>query len=329
MIPNIVTPDMKKEDWAGARAKIKARIMQTFGTSPVPLAPTKNEFEMLETYTAHGLEHVKIKYHVFADEWAYGVLIFPKNFDKATTAKAVLTIHGTNNVIGKYGVCDPEGTPRRAYATELAERGYITFSPDQYGFGEAMKDEQWSRDFDNFYDRYPEWSLSCRRVLGHLRALDVLDQLDYVDHSGYGVIGNSLGGQASFYIAAFDERIKAAVISTGISPNCTNVYRDLTRTQALEPGVTEYIRVNGKTPWELNEMLSMCAPRAALCLEPFNDPYNPYTTATIECIKSAWGVYNLLERPEGLSMYVHGDGHDTTDVVRRFAYDWLTEYLSK
>ena len=327
MISDIITRDTRREEWDSIRERLKARIMQTFGTPPVELLPFKNEFKELERYTANGFLHIKIKYHVFAEEWAYGLLIFPKDFKEGDRAKAVLTIHGTNGAKGKLGVCDPVNVPRRAYATELAERGFITFSPDQYGFGEAMNDEAERLAVESFYKRYPNWSLSCRRVLGHIRALDVLDQLDCVEHSGYGVIGNSLGGQASFYIAAFDERIKAAVVSTGISPNVTNVYRDLTRKEALEPGVTEYIRKKGKTPWELNEMLSLCAPRAVLCLEPFNDPYNPYTSVTIDCIKSAWSVYNLLGRPDALSMYIHGDGHDTTDVVRRFAYDWLAKYM--
>ena len=327
MIPELITRDTTKEDWALTRKKIKARIMETFGRSPVELLPTKNEFVELDRYVAYGLEHVKIKYHVFADEWAYGILILPNEQDADKPKRAILTIHGTNNTVGKYGVCNPEKTPKRAYAIELAKRGFVTFSPDQYGFGEAMEDAQYREDFEKFYDRYPEWSLSCRRVIGHIRALDVLDQLDYVDHSGYGVIGNSLGGQASFYICAFDERIKAAVISTGISPNVTNVYRDLTRTQPLEAAVTEYIRKKGKTPWELNEMLALCAPRSVLCLEPFNDPYNPYSSVTIECIESAARVYALLGSPKNLSMYIHGDGHDTTDLVRRFAYDWLEQFL--
>lgn len=327
MIPGLITRYTKKEDWTGIREAIRSKIFETFGHSPVELAPIKNEYVELDRYTAHGLRHVKIKYHVFSDEWAYGILIFPDNADGDRPAKAVLTIHGTNGTVGKYGVCDPENTPGRAYATELARRGFITFSPDQYGFGEAMEDEARREAFKHFYDRYPNWSLSCRRVLGHIRALDVLDQLESVDHSGYGVIGNSLGGQAAFYIAALDERIKAAVISTGISPNATNVYRDLTRTQPLEAAVTEYVKEKGRAPWELNEMLALCAPRAVLCLEPFNDPYNPYTSVTMDCIKSAWGVYDLLGYPTELSMYIHGDGHDTTDRVRRLAYDWIEEKL--
>ena len=327
MIKSVVTRDTRKEEWQGLRARIKARIFETFGTPPVELAPSKNKYEILEKYTAYGLEHIKIKYHVFADEWAYGILVLPADLAEKKTASAVLTIHGTNNVIGKYGVLDVDGTPKRAYGIELAKRGFITFSPDQYGFGEAMEDAATKKAFDEFYDYYPNWSLSSRRVLGHIRALDVLDQLEYVNHDGYGVIGNSLGGQASFYITALDERIKASVISTGISPNATNIYRDLTRTQHLELGVTTYMKEAGRTPWELNEMLALCAPRAVLCLEPFNDPYNPFSSVTIECIKSAWEVYNLVEAPEKLTMYIHGDGHDTVDSVRDLAYDWIERFL--
>ena len=327
MINSVVTRDMKKDEWQAQRKRIRSRIFETFGKSPVGLTPTKRAFEELERYEADGLRHIKVRYHVLDNEWAYGVITLPNDLEERGRARAVLTIHGTNGTIGKYGVLDVKGTPRRAYAIELARRGFVTFSPDQYGFGEAMEDEAYRRDFENFYDRYPEWSLSSRRVLGHVRALDVLDRLDYVCHQGYGVIGNSLGGQAAFYIAALDERIEAAVISTGLSPNATNVYRDLTRTQALEAGVTGYIKEHGTTPWELNEMLSLCAPRAVLCLEPFNDPYNPYTSVTIDCIKSAWEAYKLLGNPDKLSMYIHGDGHDTVDEVRDLAYDWLERFL--
>ncbi len=327
MIDKIITKDTRADEWGEQRRRIRERIMKTFGTSPVGLEPVKNEFYELERYTKFGLVHIKIRYHIFADEWGYAIIILPRGFKDGDRAPAVVTIHGTNGVTGKYGVCDPEGTPRRAYATELAERGFITISPDQYGFGEDMESEENEKLFETFYDRYPDWSLSCRRVLGHIRALDVLDQLDYVEKTGYGAIGNSLGGQAVFYLAALDERVKATVISTGISPNLTNVYRALNRTQQLEPGVINAMRRNGKVPWELGEMLALCAPRAVLCIEPFNDPCNPYTVASIDCIRSAWDVYKLIGAPEKLAMYIHGDGHDTIDDVRGFAYDWIERFM--
>ncbi len=327
MFEQVILRDTTKEDWPGLREKIVSRIMKTFGTSPVPLEGIKNEFHEVERYENYGLTHIKIRYHVLGDEWADAIVVLPENL--TSPAPAVLTIHGTNNVIGKYGMLDVEGTPRRAYAIELAKRGFVTISPDQYGFGEYMKTEEGKKNLETFYDRYPDWSLRCRRVLGHIRAIDVLMQLDYVDKENIGAMGNSLGGGSVMYITAFDERIKSAVISTGISPYYSNTYRAIDRKEGeyMDPQVFDDLKKDGKAPWDLHEILSMCAPRAILCLEPFNDPYNPYVAEAFGCIHSAWQVYNLLEKPENCAAYIHGDGHDTVDDVRDMSYKWLEKHL--
>ena len=325
----VILRDTTKEEWPALREKLFNRISKTFGKSPVPLESVKNEFHEVERYEKYGLTHIKIRYHVFNEEWADAIIILPENLDEIKRAPAVLTIHGTNNVIGKYGVMDVEGTPRRAYAVELAKRGFVTLSPDQYGFGEYMKTDEGKNDLATFYDRYPDWSLRCRRVLGHIRAIDVLMQLDYVDGDRIGAIGNSLGGGSVMYITSFDKRVKCAVISTGISPYYSNVYRVIDKKPAdyLDPQVFDEIKKDGKAPWDLHEILSLCAPRAILCLEPFNDPHNPYLSETFGCIHSAWQVYNLLEKPENCAAYIHGDGHDTVDEVRDMSYDWLERFL--
>ena len=41
MIGSIVTRDTKREEWDGIQGRIKARIFETFGKSPVPLSPGK------------------------------------------------------------------------------------------------------------------------------------------------------------------------------------------------------------------------------------------------------------------------------------------------
>ena len=324
MIPSIITRHTAKEDWPGIRTSIRTAIAESLGMSPAQLTPAKNTFEEIDRYTAYGLTHIKLRYHVLDDEWATGILVLPN--EPAEKPRAVLTIHGTNGATGKYGMLDLAGRPNRAYAIELAQQGFATFSPDQYGFGEDMLDPALRAQFDSFYTRYPAWSLTGRRLLGHIRALDVLDQLNIIRHDGYGVMGNSLGGHAAFYVAAFDERIRSAVLSTGISPHITNVYRNLRKDPPFEPAVDRATALTGHPPWEYNELLALCAPRAVLCIEPINDPYNPYT-ATIACVQNAWEVYRLLDAPKNLSMHIHGDGHDTVPAVRRFAYTWLAEHL--
>ncbi|MBR2465329.1 MAG: acetylxylan esterase [Clostridia bacterium] len=327
MINDLILKDTMPDEWAGIRDRLKMRILENLGKSPVALEPAKAQFKELEKYEEHGLTHIKIKYHVFADEWDYAVIILPKGLEKTGSAPAVVTIHGTNHEVGKYGVMDPVNTPRRAYAIELAKRGYVTISPDQFGFGEDMKTKEGKARFADFYKNYPDWSLTGRRVLGHMRAVDVLDALDYVKHDGYGVIGNSLGGQAALFLAGMDERIRVSIPSTGISPFATNAYRLVHTAHPIHPHEAKMLEKNGKSPWELNEMLGLCAPRALLLLEPFNDKYNPYTSVVYDCVYSAHKVYALLEHPERLCFYIHGDSHDTVDSVRELAYDYIDRFM--
>ena len=48
-----------------------------------------------------------------------------------------------------------------------------------------------------------------------MRAVDVLESLPYVDKQRLASVGHSLGAKETLYLAAFDERIKAAVASEG------------------------------------------------------------------------------------------------------------------
>jgi hypothetical protein len=182
--------------------------------------------------------------------------------------------------------------------------------------------------YDMWDGPYGSWG-SRKHLMASLDQSLKRMQLDYVDKENIGAMGNSLGGGSVMYITAFDERIKSAVISTGISPYYSNTYRAIDRKEGeyMDPQVFDDLKKDGKAPWDLHEILSMCAPRAILCLEPFNDPYNPYVAEAFGCIHSAWQVYNLLEKPENCAAYIHGDGHDTVDDVRDMSYKWLEKYL--
>ncbi len=328
MLRDLVLKDTKKEEWNEIRQRIHDRIMETFNDAPVPLKPITNRYEIVDEYERYGLRHLKIRYHILDDEWNEAICVLPKDIEERKSAPGIITIHGTNGAIGKYGAVDVENAPRRAYAIELAQRGFVAISPDQYGFGSTIADiSEWELT-KQFYEKYPDWSIQSRRLLGHIRALDVLEQLSFVKKGGFGAIGNSLGGSAVLFLAAMDERVTASVVSCGISPKITNVYRILNAGRSAQPKVADIIGRNGRIPWDLHEMIALCAPRAVMCCEPFNDPYNPYPETTVSCILKATKVYELLEQPEKIAFYMHGDSHDTVDEVRRMAYDWLARFLT-
>lgn len=165
------------------------------------------------------------------------------------------------------------------------------------------------------------------RLLQQQRALDALSSLGYVDAARFGVIGHSLGGRATINLTCLDERIVVGVSSTGISPNCSNIYRYCSWDDNLSPLLSKAMSTDGRIPWEYNEMLSLCALRALLVLEPYNDCHNPDVAATMECVYRAWGVFELLGCAENLAMLIHGAGHGTPHDVRQVGYAWFDRHL--
>ncbi|MBC7912694.1 MAG: dienelactone hydrolase family protein, partial [Pyrinomonadaceae bacterium] len=291
---NLILPDTKAEEWPVIREKISKRLLAAFGTGPVELKPAVNKFQEIERYQNHGLTHIKYRYHVVDDIWNEGVLVLPEKFQYNKQSMAVLTIHGTNGKSGKMGALGAPGT-RRAYALELAKRGYVTFSPDLFGYGATIDDVSEGQLVTDFLKKYPNWSYRAIKLLTLVRAIDVLEQLPNVKKGSYGSMGNSLGGGMALYHAAIDPRIKVSVPSTGVSPVATNVFR-LFRNGAAneEPTKWKKIAADGKPPYDVHEVIALCAPRAMLFLDDYNDPYNPDAQAGFHHIYQAMQVYQLL-----------------------------------
>ena len=324
----LVLPDTKAEEWPAIRAKIYERIIQYFGQRPVELKPTVNKFEEMARYQNFGLTHIKYRYHVMDDIWNEAVLVLPGKFQDNGKSSAILTIHGTINSGKDAALGAPGG--RRAYALELAKKGYITLSPDIYGFGATIKNITQKELVDNLMKKYPNWSYRGMKILSLIRAIDMLEQLPFVKKGAYGSMGNSLGWGMALYHAAFDTRIKVSVPSTGVSPAKTNVFRLLNSGITWEePERWKKIAKDGKPPYDIHEVIALCAPRCMLFLDDYNDPYNPDVMAGFQHVYQAMQVYNLLGTPGHISMLIHGDGHDTVDDVREYAYKWFDRYLLK
>jgi len=324
MIDSVILPSTKPQDWPALRQGIRERIVATMGTFPP--AADKPQIKEIERYVRHDLLHIHLSYHVIDDHWNEAVLVMPGKAPPEKPTPTVLAVHGSVDQAKDYCL-DPVGDPNHAYAIDLARRGYVTMSVDQYGFGPGITKANRGEVYAQFYQRWPEWSLDGVRLVQQQRALDALASLPYVDAGKFGVIGHSLGGRATVNLACLDERIVAAVSSTGISPNCSNIYRYLAWDDNLSPLLSKAMSPDGRIPWEYNEMLSLCAPRAMLVLEPYNDLHNPDVAATMECVYRAWAVYQLLGHTQNLTMLIHGAGHGTPHDVRQVGYTWFDRHL--
>jgi pimeloyl-ACP methyl ester carboxylesterase len=107
---------------------------------------------------------------------------------------------------------------RGDYARKFAQAGFLTVAPDAAGYGERTEEgtEGWSQNscqhlFVNALSL--GFSLQGLRVWEFLKALDYLAARPDVQPEQLAVAGLSMGCEQGMYVAALDERVRAAVLS--------------------------------------------------------------------------------------------------------------------
>lgn len=326
MFRDVIRPGTRSDEWTSIRQEIHARVHGSMGEFPELTFDRRLEY--LPSFEYQGLRLQPVRFTAVPGVTTYGTFVLPPSLDPGVKRPAVLCLHGTDHALAHRNVLSPDEKPRRQYAIELARRGWVTLAVDQFAFGEGNAGRSHDEVVDAFYTRYPRWSLDGVRLWIHQCAIDLLAAHPSVDAARLGCIGHSLGGRAAVYLAAFEARIKAAVPSAGTSPNLTNIYRNPPGRTSLSPHLDRTVSRTGIPLFEYQELLALIAPRAALLFEPWNDTCNPMIEPIFRCFEKARFVFQLCEAPANLQLLCHGDGHDTVQIVRDYAYAWLAEKLT-
>lgn len=303
-------------EWEGRREKILGAMQEVMGVLPgkeriVPLDVKVEEVEEKERYTRK-----RISYAAEKQDRVAAYLLVPKNLKGK--AAAVLCLHPTG-ALGKGIVVGLGDKPNRAYAAELAERGFVTLAPDYPYMGENKTDP--------YALGYASGTM--KGIWNHMRAVDLLCAMEEVDSKRIGCIGHSLGGHNTLFLAAFDTRIKAAVTSCGFTAFARYYNGNLTGwcSDKYMPRITTvYGKDPQKMPFDFAEVLAAIAPRAVRVVAPVEDS-NFDNRGVRECVAGALGVYELLGVKEKLTAVYPECGHDFPEEARRGAYGVLEREL--
>ncbi|MDB5385824.1 MAG: Alpha/beta hydrolase family protein [Planctomycetaceae bacterium] len=243
---------------------------------------------------------------------------------KDKRAAGVLCLHGTDNVVGHGVVVGVGGRPNRQYASELAERGYVTLAPNYPLLAKYQPDIKalgWE-------------SGTLKAVWDNMRGLDLLDSLPYVKPGKYGSIGHSLGGHNSVYTAVFDDRIQAVVTSCGLDSYLDYYGGDeknwfpekgWTQTRYI-PKLRDYRGRLAEIPFDFHEMIGALAPRNVLIIAPLKD--SNFRHESVDHIATAArAVYTLYGKPENLRVEHPDCEHDFPNEMRELGYKLFDQVL--
>jgi dienelactone hydrolase len=318
-------------DWQKRRQHILAAMQQVMGNLPsdekrVPLNP-----QVVDEQDCGSFLRRKIAFTPEPNDRLMAWLLVPKSVlnNRNSKVPAMLCLHQTTQ-IGKDEPVGLGGNPNLHYAKELAERGYVTFAPDyiggdlpevgiKEGFGESRTDP--------YAMGYVSGTM--KGIWNHIRSLDFLQSLPFVDGKRIGVIGHSLGGYNALFLAAFDERVKVIVTSCGFTSFVRYRGGDLTgwSHRGHMPRIaTVYGKDPKRMPFEFSEVLAAIAPRALFINAPLHDDIFD-VSGVGDCIAAALAVYALFGEGQGIAVYHPQSKHDFPPEVRKAAYEFVDMVL--
>jgi dienelactone hydrolase len=153
-----------------------------------------------------------------------------------------------------------------------------------------------------------------------IRGIDYLCSRPDVDPKRIGVTGISGGGAATFWIAAADERVKAAVPVSGMSD--------------LECYVTDKV-INGHCDcmflvntyqWDWTTIAALVAPRPLLFANSDADKIFPMS-GNRRVIAKLRKLYKMYDKPDLVDEYISKGDHEDRADLRVAAFQWMNKHL--
>lgn len=322
--PDISTP----QGWETKRSTLKSTLWELMGESSNTIVPPP-QYQILDEQNTDLYRQLTIAYLSEPGEEVRAHLLIPHQPNGA----GVLCLHGTS-VEAKDTQLGAGQKPNRDWARLLSSHGFITLSPDHVCSGERLPEGEKAYETRTFYERHPNWSAVGKAVWDSARALDILQTVDGVDENRIGCIGHSLGGYGSIWTAAFDERIKAAVSSCGLTTWQENPLRYSWAREAWYvhlPKLKPYFKKQEETgdllPVEMHEFAALIAPRAFLNISGMTDKTYGNNETMPEVGLQLNALWDLLGDSEKFSQYLMGAPHDVPHYSRLLALGWFEKWL--
>ena len=306
-------------DWAVRRNHIVENMQRVMGRMPGPDHLVSSDMDLIEEVDCGAYVRRKITFAVESWDRLPAYLLVPKKIDGRRPA--VLCLHPTNPW-GKGVVVGLSEEPNRNYASELAERGFVTLAPDYPGFGDYVPARK---------ALYAQGYSSCtmKGIWNHMRSIDLLCALPYVDKDRIGCIGHSLGGHNTLFLSVFDDRVKVAVTSCGFTAFAKYMSGDLTgwTHDGYMPAIaSEFGKDPARMPFDFTEVLAAIAPRAVFVNAPLHDA-NFDVDGVRECVRAAAPVFAILHAQAPVEAIYPDAQHDFPPEARAQAYRFIESVL--
>lgn len=316
-----------EEEWRILRAGVKAAIDELMGKVPKPDDSTI-QLQINGGVVCGDIQRHIVSYNAGDGSSVRAILLRPNT---SGHFPAVICLHQSTRPL-EIGAYEPVGLdkkhPNYHYALELARRGYVTISPFYPDFGTSLGGDEPKMDFADVYALGYE-SVVRKAIQNNNRTIIALENMkDFVDSERIGVIGHSLGGFQSMFLAATDMRVKVAVVSGGFAPWKANK-RGLVSWESdryIPKIKTVYHSNPDEIPFDWDDLLMAIAPRPVMVIAGIQDHLFDYSVI-MEQVEQARKGYDPFLLPQHLVAIYPDEKHDFPFYMRATAYSFLDQFL--
>lgn len=304
------------EDWTRRVGELRRQAQEMLGLDPWP------ERGELYAHVTGRIEREnfvveKVHFQSLPRLYVTGNLYLPKS--QTGPAPAVLYLCGHSRM--KQGDTSfGNKTHYQHHGIWFATNGYVCLTIDTIQLGEIEGIHHGTYSEGQWWWNSRGYTPAGVECWNGIRALDYLQTRPEVDPDRLGVTGRSGGGAYSWWIAALDERIKAAVPVAGIT-DLTNHVLD-----GCVEGHCDCMYLVNTYRWDYAQLAALVAPRPLLIANTDRDPIFPLDG--VERLHAqVRRIYRLLGADERLGLFISPGPHQDSQELQVAAGRWFNRFL--
>lgn len=313
---HVLLPVPNAAAWMDQLPERRRQLREMLGLDPLP---ERTDLKPVITGKVEHDEFIVEKLHFQSRPGLYvtGNLYVPKKIEKPLPAILYVCGHGQ---VKKDGIAYGAKAHYQHHGGWFARNGYVCLTIDTLQLGEIEGIHHGTYRYGMWWWLNRGYSPAGVEAWNCIRALDYLESRKEVDATKMGVTGRSGGGAYSWWIAAIDERIKAAVPTAGIT-DLQNYVVD----GAVEGHCDCMFMVN-TYQWDYPQVAALVAPRHLLIANTDRDPIFPldgvYRTFT-----EVRPLYAALGVKDNVGLNITFGGHLDTQDLQVHAFRWFNKHL--
>ncbi len=304
------------DDWNSRKDEYRRQLREMLGLEPLPpRTDLKPEITGRVDHPDFVVE--KLVFQSRPGLYVTGNLYVPKQRQGKLPAILYVCGHGNNK---KDSVSYGSKSFYQHHGGWLARNGYVCLILDTLQLGEIEGLHHGTYREGMWWWLARGYTPGGVEAWNGMRAIDYLQSRPEVNGEKIGVTGRSGGGAYSWFVAALDERVKAAVPVAGITDLQNHVV------DGVVEGHCDCMFFVNSYRWDYPQLAAMVAPRPLLLSNTDQDPIFPLS-GVIRTHEKVRRLYNQLGAKDRLGLLITEGPHKDTQDLQVPALRWFNRWL--